>query len=245
MAIDLSGMVCIVTGADEGMGNGIVHGFLERGAKVVAGLLDAKASASRVGAALPVQMDVTHQEQVSAAVETTIKTFGRVDALVNNAGIYPWTAADEMTYEQWRRVIDVNLDGTFRCCSAVVPAMKARGAGAIVNVGSITLRGGLPKLAHYIASKGGIVGLTRGLARDLGAFGIRVNCIHPGAIQTEGEIRKFPDQETALKVLNEKQCLPGRITPADIEPAFAFLVSRESAAITGQCLTVDKGWFHE
>jgi 3-oxoacyl-[acyl-carrier protein] reductase len=245
MAIDLSGMVCLITGTDEGLGNGLVHGFLKRGAKVAAGLLDANTSAPRIGAALPVQLDVTKQDQVTAAVEKTLQAFGRLDVLINNAGIYPWAAADGMTYAQWRQVLDVNLDGTFRCCNAVAPAMKGQGSGAIINVGSITLRGGLPKLSHYIASKGGIVGLTRGLARDLGALGIRVNCIHPGAIQTEGEIRKFPDQESILKDLNQKQCLPGRITPADIEPAFAFLASRESAAITGQCLTVDKGWFHE
>jgi 3-oxoacyl-[acyl-carrier protein] reductase len=245
MAIDLTGLVCLITGADEGLGNGLVHGFLARGAKVVAGLLNAEASAKEVGAAMPVQMDVSKTEQVEAALARVVEHHGRLDALINNAGIYPWKPADEMSYDDFRRVLDVNLDGAFRCCSAATPIMKRQGGGSIINVGSITLRGGLPNLSHYIASKGGIVGLTRGLARDLGKHGIRVNCIHPGAIQTPGEIRKFPDQEGLLKIMNEKQCLPGRITPADIEPAFAFLASRESAAITGQSLTVDKGWWHE
>jgi 3-oxoacyl-[acyl-carrier protein] reductase len=245
MAIDLSAKVCLITGADEGIGNGIVHGFLRRGAKVAAGLLDAKRSGGNAGGALPLQFDVTKQDQIDAAVQQILQAFGRLDVLVNNAGIYPWVPAHEMTYEDFRRVLDTNLDGTFRCCRAATPTMRAQGSGSIINVGSITLRGGLPHLSHYIASKGGIVGLTRGLARDLGQFGVRVNCIHPGAVQTDGEIRKFPDQESLLKTMNEKQCLPGRITPADIEPAFAFLASDESAAITGQCLTVDKGWFHE
>jgi 3-oxoacyl-[acyl-carrier protein] reductase len=245
MAIELNGLVCLITGADEGIGNGVVKGFLQRGAKVAAGLYDAAKSASRVAPALALQMDVTKADQVRAAVAKTVETFGRVDVLVNNAGIYPTKPADDLTFEEWRSVLDVNLDGTFRCCEAVIPHMKAQRSGVIINVGSITVRGGAPGLAHYVPSKAAIIGLTRAFARDLGKHGIRVNCIHPGAIQTEGEARKFSDPEVLLKILNEKQCLPGRITPADIEPTFAFLASAESAPITGQCLTVDKGWMHE
>jgi len=245
MAINLNGLVCLITGADQGIGNGLVKGFLRRGAKVAAGLYDASRSASKVDAALALQLDVTKADQVRASVAKTIETFGRLDVLINNAGIFPWKPADEMVFADWRSVLDVDLDGVFRCCEAVIPHMKAQNAGVIINVGSIAVRAGLPHLAHYIASKGGLIGLTRGLARDLGKYGIRVNCIHPGAIQTEGEIQKFPDQAGLLKMLNEKQCIPGRITPADIEPTFAFLASSESAPITGQCITVDKGWFHE
>jgi len=127
---------------------------------------------------------------------------------VNNAAIFPWQTAEEMTWEAWRHVMDVNLDGTWRWCEAVIPHFVQQRAGVIINVGSIALRAGLPNYPHYVASKGGIVGLTRGLARDLGKHGIRVNCIHPGAIQTPGELRKFPDQEALLKMLNEKQCIP-------------------------------------
>jgi len=245
MAIDLTGLVCLITGADEGIGNALVRGFLQRGAKVGAGLLHAAKSATKVRPAISLQMDVTRAGQVNAAVAKMVKTFGRIDVLVNNAGIYPWKAADELTLAEWRKVLDVNLDGAWRCCEAVIPHFKKQKSGVIINVGSITLRAGLPQLAHYIASKGGIVGLTRALARDLGRYHIRVNCIHPGAIQTEGEIRKFPRQAALRKMLNERQCIPGRITPADLEPTFAFLASRDGAPITGQCLTVDKGWFHE
>ncbi len=245
MAIELTGLVCLITGADEGIGYSLVRGFLKRGARVTAGLMNPARTASKMAPALALPMDVTKADQVNAAVARTIETFGRIDVLVNNAGVYPWNTADEMTLADWRKVLDVNLDGAFRCCEAVIPHMTAQRSGVILNVGSIAFRSGQPRHAHYIASKGGIVGLTRGLARDLGPYGIRVNCIHPGAVQTETERRMLPDQEALLKLLNEKQCLPGRITPADLEPAFAFLASAESAAITGQCLTVDRGWFHE
>ena len=123
--------------------------------------------------------------------------------------------------------------------------MKKQGGGVIINVGSVALRLGMPNLTHYLASKGGLVGLTRGLARDLGAHGIRVNCLHLGAILTEGELRLFPDQAAILKSLEEKQSLPGRLTPESIEPTFAFFASDDSSDITGQCLTIDRGWVHD
>ena len=123
--------------------------------------------------------------------------------------------------------------------------MTREKSGVIINVGSITLRLGMANLTHYEASKGGLVGLTRGLARDLGKYGIRVNCVHLGAVRTEGELRLFPDQESILRELNEKQSLSGRLTPESVEPVFAFLASSDSLDITGQCLTVDRGWTHD
>lgn len=99
-------------------------------------------------------------------------------------------------------------------------------------------------LTHYLASKGGVVGLTRGLARDLGPYGIRVNCIHLGAVRTEGELRLFPDPNSVLETIEAQQALRGRLTPTTIEPVFAFLASAESSDITGQCITVDRGWSH-
>ena len=103
----------------------------------------------------------------------------------------------------------------------------------------------MANLSHYIASKGGVVGLTRGMARDVGKFGVRVNCLHLGAIRTEGESRLSPADATALAEVENLQSMPGRQTPATIEPTFAFFASDESADITGQCLTVDRGWLHE
>ena len=244
MAIELNGLVCLITGADEGIGHGLVHGFMARGARVAAGLLNSVDSASGVLPALALPLDVTRPEQVQAAVEKTVAEFGRIDVLVNNAGVYPRQSAEAMTYADWRRLLDVNLDGVWHCCEAVMPHFKAQNSGVIINIGSITLQLGMAELTHYHASKGGIVGLTRGLARDLGQYNVRVNCLHLGAIATEGERRLFPDQEASLKAVDEKQCLRGRLTPQTIEPVFAFFASEESRDITGQCLTVDRGWTH-
>lgn len=245
MAIDLTGKVCLITGADEGIGHGLVHGFLQRGAKVAAGLLQPDKFGAKAAPAFVVPLDVTQPDQVTAAVAAVVAHFGRIDVLINNAGIYPRCSADEITFEKWRHVQDINLDGTWRCCEAVIPHFKKQGSGVILNTGSITLRAGLPQLAHYEASKGGVLGLTRGLARDLGPYGIRVNCLHLGAIQTEGELRLMPDQTSALKTFDAKQSLPGRLTPETIEPTYAFFASDESGDITGQSLTVDRGWVHD
>lgn len=244
MAIDLTNLVCLVTGADEGIGKGLVLGFLKRGAKVAAGLLHADQSAAAIQPALPLQMDVTRPDQIKAAVEKTIKAFGRIDVLINNAGIYPRKHASELKFEHWRQVLDLNLDGAFLCCEAVIPHMIKQKSGSIINVGSVCFSLGLPFMAHYEASKGGLVGMTHGMCRDLGPHGIRVNCIHPGAVLTEGEMRSYEGKmgEEELAAETKQQSIPGRITPASIEPVFAFLASSESGDITGQSLIVDRGW---
>ena len=232
----------MVTGADEGVGRGIVEGFIQRGATVVAGLYSPDAQIP--AGALPVRMDVTRPEQIVEAFQKVIEMFGRMDVLINNAGIYPRKRADELSPEEWLEVLDTNLHGTWRCCHEAIPFLK-QSQGRIINVGSITLRLGFPDLSHYMASKGGVLGLTRGLARDLGSYGIRVNCVNLGAVQTEGETKLFPDQAAVLELVEGKQCLKGRMTPATVEPVFAFLASDLSNDLTGQCLTVDRGWSHE
>ncbi len=245
MAIDLTGKVCLITGADKGIGFGTTQGFLKRGAQVVAGLLDAEQSGPTVAPAMAVQMDVTKPDEVSAAVERVIAEFGRIDVLINNAGIYPRCPADELTFEDWARIREVNLDGTWRCCLAVIPHMKRQGKGSIINTGSITLRMGMPHLAHYQSTKGGVLGLTRGMARDLGQDGIRVNCLHLGAVRTEGEAALSGDAAAELDAVEAKQCLPGRLTPETVEPNFAFFASDDSGDVTGQSLTIDRGWMHD
>ena len=245
MAIELTDKVCVVTGAGEGVGRGLVLGFAKRGAQSIAGVRSLEKSAAAVAPAWAVKLDVTKASEVKAAVDAIIARHGRIDVWINNAGIYPRQPVDQMTEADWRRVLDTNLDGTWRCCEAVMPHMKRQKSGVILNVGSITLRLGMPHLAHYHASKGGLVGLTRGLARDLGGFGIRVNCVHLGAVLTEGELRLFPDQAAVLQDLEQKQALRGRLTPETVEPVFAFLASDDSRDVTGQCLTVDRGWSHD
>lgn len=245
MAIDLTGKVCLITGADEGIGYGLVQGFLKRGAQVAAGLLQPDKCGARVAPAFAVPMDVTNPAQVTAAFDAVIAKFGRIDVLINNAGIYPRCPADELTFEKWRQVHDINLDGTWRCCEAAIPHLKKQGKGVILNTGSITVRMGMAELAHYEATKGGILGLTRGLARDLGKYNIRVNCLHLGAVLTEGETRLGIEPGPQLERLNARQCIPGRLTPETIEPTYAFFASDDSGDITGQSLTVDRGWVHD
>ncbi len=245
MAIELIDKVCVITGAGEGVGRGVALGFGKRGAKVVAGVRNLAKSAAAVAPAWAVKLDVTRADEVHAAVEAIVARHGRIDVWINNAGIYPRRPADQMTLAEWREILDTNLDGAWRCCEAVIPQMKKQGGGVIINVGSVALRLGMPNLTHYLASKGGLVGLTRGLARDLGVHGIRVNCLHLGAVLTEGELRLFPDQAAILRSLEEKQSLPGRLTPESIEPTFAFFASDDSGDITGQCLTIDRGWAHD
>jgi len=244
MDINLKNKVCLITGCDAGVGLGLVRGFLKRGARVAAGLLDREKSVAAVKPALGLQMDVTRQEEVAEAAEATLDAFGRIDVLVNNAGIYPRTSAEELTYAEWNRVLDINLQGAFRTCEAVIPHFIEQESGVILNIGSIAYRLGMANLVHYESSKGGIVGMTRGLARDLGKHGVRVNCIHLGAVRTEGELALFPDQEALLEEINKHQASPGRMTPESVEPVFAFLASEASRDITGQCLTVDRGWTH-
>ncbi|MFM1852590.1 MAG: hypothetical protein RIS54_2274 [Verrucomicrobiota bacterium] len=245
MAIDLTGKICLITGADEGIGFGVVKGFLARGAQVAAGMLQPEKFGARAAPAFVVKMDVTQTDQVNAAVAAVIAKFGRIDVLINNAGIYPRCPADEITFEKWQQVRDINLDGTWRCCEAVIPHLKRQGGGVILNTGSITVRMGMAELAHYEATKGGILGLTRGLARDLGKYGIRANCLHLGAVLTEGEARLGIEPKAQLERLNSRQCLPGRLTPETIEPTYAFFASDDSGDITGQSLTVDRGWVHD
>ena len=245
MAIDLKDLVCVVTGAGEGVGRGLVQGFLRRGARVVGGVRRLEESAAAVAPAWAVQMDVTRADEVNRAVDDIIARHGRIDVWINNAGVYPRVPAEAMTLHDWRSLLDTNLDGAWRCCEAVIPHLKRQGSGVIINVGSVALRLGMANLTHYLASKGGMVGLTRGLARDLGKFGIRANCVHLGAIQTEGELRLFPDQDSLQNMLDQRQALPGRQTVETIEPVFAFLASSDSRDVTGQCLTVDRGWTHD
>jgi NAD(P)-dependent dehydrogenase (short-subunit alcohol dehydrogenase family) len=245
MAIELTDLVCVVTGAGEGVGRGLVRGFLQRGARVVAAVRNLEKSAAMVSPAHAVQLDVTKAEDVRSAVEELVSKYGRIDVWINNAGIYPRQSVDEITFADWRQVLDTNLDGAWRCCEALIPQLKRQGSGVIINVGSIVLRLGGAQLTHYLASKGGLVGMTRGLARDLGPHGIRVNCVHLGAVRTEGESRSFPDEQAVLARIEQNQALRGRMTPETVEPVFAFLASAESSDVTGQCLTVDRGWTHD
>jgi len=244
----LDGRVAFVTGAGGGLGDGICTSLAAAGAAVACVDIDpnrAEAIAGRVrdqgGRSLAVQVDVSDPNEVESAVERTIAEFGGVDVLVNNAAIYPRRAWTEITAEEWDRVLAVNLKAYFLCARACHASMKERGNGRIVNVSSITFLIGFEMLLDYVASKGGVIGLTRALAHEVGSDGITVNSIAPGAFPTDAE-KIHPDPEGFERWVLEQQCLQRRGTPEDIGNLVVFFSSDASSFITGQTVAIDGGW---
>ncbi len=252
MGSDLTDRVIWITGSSAGIGRALALDFAVRGATVVATCLGGPAESDSLDielrewseSSLVLEQDVTKEDDAQA-VAGIVRELCKKSAvvLINNAGIYPRKPADQMTNQEWRDLMSINLDGAWYSCHAAIPIMKEAGYGKLIQVGSITPTVGMEHLAHYISSKMGVLGMTRGLARDLGVYGIRANCVVLGAIQVETE-KELGNAEELEDKLNTYQCLPGRLTAADVIPTFAFLASSCSDAITGQSITVDAGWTH-
>ena len=245
----LKDKVAIVTGGANGIGQAVCLGYAKEGARVIIADIDETAgrdTADRISAAGReakfIKCDVSMDLDVKHMVEETINTYGVIDILVNNAGIDTRYKLKEITESDWDRVLAINLKSQFLCSRRVIPSMQERKKGKIINVGSIVYYVGFIDLIPYSASKGGVIGLTRALARELGEYHINVNSIAPGAIQTERELDEFPDQEALAKDLAAKQCIPTRIKPEDLVGIFVFLASSDSDPITGQTILVDSGW---
>ena len=225
----LDGQVAIITGGSQGIGRGIAERLEADGASVE--ILDLAGSPP---------VDVTDERAVGTAVAGILDRRGRVDILVNNAGVYPHLPFDELDFAEWRRVLALNLDAAFLCSHAVYPALKERGYGRIVNISSAAVHVAPPEMAHYLASKAGLIGLTRSLAAEAGAHGITVNAITPGFIETPGVLAD-PDELELFDVIVAEQAVPRRGQPADIAECVAYLASPAASFITGQTVNVDGG----
>ena len=239
--------VVIVTGAAAGIGAGVARLFAAEGAHVYLVDLDgpevrklAGELQSAGGSAFGFEADARDRDAMAAVVDQAMTRFSRIDVLINNAGVYPRQPFLEMTEEQWDTMQDINLKSVFHCTKLVMPHMVRQRSGAVVNISSVTVFTGLAPLTHYITSKAAILGFTRALAREMGEHNVRVNCITPGAIETEGE-RKLLTKEQADTVI-EVQSLKRRITPVDVARVCLFLSTELSDAMTGQTLNVDGGW---
>jgi 3-oxoacyl-[acyl-carrier protein] reductase len=248
MAGSLEGRVAIVTGGGGGLGEGICGALAAADAAVAAvdvAREDAERVAERISSngarCVALEADVSDRRSTEAMVENVVGEFGGVDILVNNAAIYPLRPWTEIEEEEWDRVMAVNLKGYFLCARAVFPHMRDRGDGRIVNVASITFFIGWAGFLDYVSSKGAVIGFTRTLAREVGADGVTVNAVSPGAFPTAAE-RVHPDQEALNRRILEQQCLKRRGTPEDVGNLVTFLASDAASFITGQTIMIDGGW---
>lgn len=247
----LKDKVTIITGAAQGIGATFAAGFAKEGARIViADILDGKEVAEAIeksgSEAIFVKTDVTKQNECDALAKAAADRFGSIDILINNAAIFGDLVTGpfmEISDEEWRRVMDVNAGGPFRCTKAVFPYMKDKG-GKIINVSSAIILEGMPGLPHYVASKGAVMAFTRCMARELGVFNINVNSIAPGFTHSAGGNKVA--QKTMIDVSLEDIQMPMRSLkrttyPEDLVGTAIFLASEESRNITGQLIVVNCG----
>lgn len=241
----LGGKVAIVTGGARHIGSAYGRKLAAEGAAVViADILNGDSVVEEIkavgGDALALEVDVSKEEDAQRMAAAAVRAFGRIDILVNNAAIFiniqrrPFY---EISAEEWDRISAVNIKGPFLCAKAVFPQMKEQRSGKIINISSSTAFSGTPLFLHYVASKAALIGMTRSLAREVGAYGICVNAIAPGLVQHEGQNapQEFTDFQLKMRSLKRLQ------TPEDLLGVLTYFASPESDFVTGQTLIVDGG----
>src|SRR5664279_1543314 len=242
---ELSGKVAIVTGAGRNIGRAIALALAEGGASIIVNARSNRAEAEGVakeieatgGKALVHIGDVADAAAVQAMADAAIKQFGRIDILVNNAALRREKPFAEMSYADWREIMDVTLDGAFHCVKACLPALRSSGAGTIVNIGGLSAHTGAKNRAHVVTAKAGIIGFTRALAHDLADDGITVNCVVPGLIGTS---RRKDTPEPAHHLVH--QTITGeRGQPEDVAAAVRFLCGPGARYINGQAIHSNGG----
>ncbi len=246
---DLTDRVAVVTGGSKGLGEAMAEGFASAGANLVLAsrsLEESTAVAERVAAeygrrAVAMRCDVTNPDDVQALIARALETFGQIDILLNNAGINIRGPIDELTYEQFQQVQKINVDGIWLCSRAVVPHMKQRGRGKIINMASTLGVVGLANRTPYASSKGAVVQMTRGLGLELAPFGINVNAICPGPFLTPMNV-PIADTEEARKFIIGAVALERWGKMQEIQGAAIFLASDAASYMVGSLVTVDGGW---
>lgn len=247
----VQGKVAIVTGAAQGIGAAYAKALAAEGAKVVAAdILPTEAVVSAItqagGDALGLGVDVADTTSVDGMVTVAVTRFGGVDILVNNAAIFASLQLKpfaDIPDAEWGAVMDVNVAGMFRCCRAVAPVMRRRQSGKIINISSGTVFAGAQAMLHYVTSKAAVVGLTRSLARELGADNICVNALAPGFTSSEGVVANTGFAQPVRDAVASRRCFAREQKPEDLIGPLLFLASSDSDFVTGQTLLVDGGQY--
>lgn len=243
----LSDKTVIVTGGARGIGASYARAIAEEGANVaICDILSPEEIIAEIGEnALGGVVDVTDYKSVGQFVSNVVERFGRIDGLVNNAALFAALGKnkpfEQIDSEEFDRVMQINVRGVFECCRAVVPIMRSQGYGKIVNISSGTFFKGTPGKAHYVASKGAVIALTRVIARETGRDGIRVNCVAPGFTLSEGVLEWGDDVARHSAPSVASRCIPRDQEPEDLNGTILYLLSPDSDFVSGQTLAVDGG----